>query len=94
MRPAFRRGEPVYVTVHEMSRRHDQAAALLDRAIVCGHHRDWVGARRWISYAAELHTPLLNMLSTINDRALFLDRARGMAKYLRREADAWRRMMH
>ncbi len=74
------------------------AAALLDRAVVCGHHRDWVGARRWVTYAAELHSPLLHGLvhglARINDRVLFLDRARGMAKYLRREADTWRSMMH
>ncbi|MHB1950380.1 MAG: hypothetical protein ACYCQK_02760 [Acidiferrobacteraceae bacterium] len=82
------------VTAHEMSRRHDQAAALLDRAIVCGHHRDWVGARRWIAYAAELHSPLLDRLAAINDRALFLNRTRGMARYLRREAAAWRAMMN
>ena len=82
------------VTVHEMSRRHDMAAGLLDRAVVCGHHGDWVGARRWVTYAAELHSPLLHGLARINDRALFLDRARGMAKYLRREADTWRSMMH
>ncbi|MHB1516427.1 MAG: hypothetical protein ACYCVY_12130 [Acidiferrobacteraceae bacterium] len=84
----------MYVTAHEMSRRHDQAAALLDRAIRCGHREDWVGVRRWVGYVAELHGPLLHMLTTLHDRAVFVSRAGGMAQYLRREADVWRSMMH
>ena len=62
---------------------------------MAGHHGDWVGARRWIAYAAELHSPLLYRLTTLHDRAVFVDRAHGIAQYLRREAEAWRRQaMH
>lgn len=90
-----RQREPrVCVTAHEMSRRRDMAAALLDRAITAGHHGDMAAARRWVGYAAELHGELLNCLMSLRPRAVFIERAAGMAAYLRREADAWRAMMH
>lgn len=82
------------VTAHEMSRRHDMAAALVDRAIVAAHRNDWAAVRRWVGFAAELHGEMLLALASQRPRALFIERAAGMAAHLRRTAEEWRAMMH